>query len=321
MSRQPRVMVAGAGPAGLAAATAAASAGASVTVIEERDRPGGQLCYRAQPVWSAPELEAERPAQLQDRLVEGALAAGAELKTGALVAGVFAGGELLLVDANGSTRLTPDALVVTTGSTDLPFPFSGSTFPGVFTARGVQILMNQHRVRPGRRFAIIGTGEQADELAVDIMLAGGEVVWSGIAPAPFLRADGATGVQRLTVGQDTFDVDVIAIAVGRQPDTALATMAGSPLAFAAELGGWVPLLDEQLRDRASGIFVAGDAAGVGSVNVSIAEGLLAGVAAAASLGLATVEDVEAARATGGDELAARIALRGSLAPAYVQPYQ
>ena len=36
-------------------------------------------------------------------------------------------------------RLTPDALTVATGSSDLPYPFAGATFPGVFTARGLRV--------------------------------------------------------------------------------------------------------------------------------------------------------------------------------------
>jgi hypothetical protein len=185
----------------------------------------------------------------------------------------------------------------------------------------LQILLNQHRLRPGGRFAIVGPGDDADELAIDVLLAGGEVVWSGIAPAPFLEAIGRDGVRGLRIGQDRIDVDVIAIAVGRQADPALATMAGTPLAFAAELGGLVPLVDERLQSPVPGLFVAGDAAGAGTVAAAIAEGRLAGVAAAAAVGLATEEDVTAARLAGGESLARRIGLRAGLSPVAVQPYE
>jgi thioredoxin reductase len=316
-----RVVVVGAGPAGLAAATEAAAAGASVLLLEERSEPGGQLRHRVQPVVAALGANAERPDQLAERLVDDALAAGVELRTDAAVAGCFADNELLVIEDGLGVRVKPDALVVATGSTDLPYPFPGATFPGVFSGRGLQILLNEHRVRPGRRFAVIGGGADAEELAVDIMLAGGEVVWSGIAPAPFLRADGEEGVRRLTVGQEVHAVDAIAIAVGRQPDPALATMAGTPLAFSPELGGLVSQVDEQLRSPVAGLFVAGDAAGVGSVAASIAEGRLAGIAAAASLGLATSEDVAAVHMAGGPELTWRTATRVSLQTVSVQPYE
>jgi thioredoxin reductase len=317
----PSIVIVGAGPAGLAAAAEAASAGASVTLCDERVESGGQLRYRVQPVMSAPTSNAERPDRLAERLIDDALAAGVQIRTDATVAGCFAGLELLVIEEGVASREVADAVIVATGSTDLPYPFAGATYPGVFSARGLRILLNVHRVRPGRRFAIIGGASDAEELAVDVMLAGGEVVWSGIAPAPFLRAEGAQGVRELTVGHDHYAVDVIAVAVGRQADATLATMAGTPLAFSAELGGLIPVIDNALQSSVRGIFVAGDAAGVGSVAAMIAEGRLAGIAAAASLGLASEEDVAAVRADGGPELAWRLERRTALEAVTVQPYE
>ena len=124
----------------------------------------------------------------------------------------------------------------------------------------------------------------------------------------------------LRVGSDAFKVDVIAIAVGRQADPALATMAGVPLAFAAALGGLVPVVDEWLQAPGGKNFVAGDAAGAGSVAAAIAEGRLAGAAAAARLGLMNDDDVVSLRVS-DPELAARAALRASLQPVFAQPYE
>ncbi len=317
----PSIIVVGAGPTGLVAAIEAAAAGAAVTVLEERAHPGGQLRYRVQPVTIAAGSPAERPDRLAERLVDDALAGGVCVRTNATATGCFTGLELLVVEESGSSLKAPDALIVATGSTDLPYPFAGATFPGVFSARGLQILLNIHRVRPGRRFAIVGGASEAEELAVDILLAGGEVIWSGIAPAPFLRADGAEGVRGLTVEQDRYAVDAIAIAVGRQADPALAMMAGTPRAFSAELGGLIPLVNDRLESPIGRMFIAGDAAGVGSIEAVIAEGRLAGIAAAASLGLSSDEDVAAVRAAGGPELAWRLARRSALQAVSVQPYQ
>ena len=317
----PSILVVGAGAAGLAAATAAATAGASVIVLDERAEPGGQLRYRVQAITAAAGAHAERPDRVAEGLVDDALAAGVRIRTNATVAGCFTGLELIVIEEGVASREIADALIVASGSTDLPYPFAGATLPGVFSARGLQILLNVHRVRPGRRFAIVGGALDAEELAVDIMLAEGEVVWSGIAPAPFLRAEGTQGVRGLVVGQDSYAVDVIAIAVGRQADPALATMAGTPLAFSAELGGLIPLIDDHLQSPVRGLFVAGDAAGVGSVATVIAEGRLAGITAAASLGLASDEDVATVRADGGPELAWRLERRTALEAVTVQPYE
>ena len=290
-------------------------------VLDERAEPGGQLRYRVQPIAIATAAHAERPDRLAERLVDDALATGVRIRTNTTVAGCFAGLELLVIEEGVASREIADALIVATGSTDLPYPFAGATYPGVFSARGLQILLHTHRVRPGRRFAIVGGASDAEELAVDIMLAGGEVVWSGIAPAPFLRAEGAQGVRGLVVGQDSYAVDVIAVAVGRQADPALATMAGTPPAFSAELGGLIPLIDNRLQSPVRGLFVAGDAAGVGSVAGVIAEGRLAGITAAASLGLVSNEDVAAVRADSGPELAWRLERRMALEAVTVQPYE
>lgn len=316
----PRIVVVGAGPAGLAAATEAAKAGTPVLLLDERSEPGGQLRYRVQPVALAPGGNAGRPSRIADHLIDDALAAGVTIRNNAIVAGCFVDNELLVIEGGHASRVMPDALIVATGSTDLPYPFTGGTFPGVFTARGLQILLNVHRIRPGRRFAIVGGGSDAGELAVDVMLSGGEVVWRGSAPPPFLRAQGTNGVRGLMVGDDYHAVDIIAIAVGRQADPALATMAGTPLGFSAALGGLVPVIDDCLRSLIGGLFVAGDAAGVGSIAAVVAEGRLAGIAAAASLGLTSSEDLAEVRAAGGLELAGRIATRSSLQAVSVQPY-
>ena len=75
----PSIVVVGAGPAGLAAATEAATAGASVIVLDEQAEPGGQLRYRVQPVTVAAGAHAERPDRIAERLVDAALAAGVRI--------------------------------------------------------------------------------------------------------------------------------------------------------------------------------------------------------------------------------------------------
>lgn len=320
MTRTPEILIIGGGPAGLTAAAAAAGRGAVVTLVDERTILGGQLTYRVQAIEPGSGEIADRPANLADRLMAEAVAAGASLRPDALVAGIYGGREVAIVESERAWSCVPDAVIVATGSTDLPYPFSGATYPGVLARRAVQILVNQHRVLPGRKVAIIGAGSDADELEIDILLAGGEVVWKDVAPAPMLRAEGRQGVEALAVGPALIPTDIIAIAVGRQADVSVATMAGAALSFAPELGGWVPLADRQMRCPETDVFVAGDAAGVGSVGAAISEGRLAGIAAAAFVGLANERDIEATRERGGQELAWRLEMRAQLEPTYAQPY-
>lgn len=320
MTTTPGVLVVGGGPAGLAAAAAAAQAGASVLLVDEQSQLGGQLRYRVQPLVAAEGQPAVRPGELRETLISEATGAGAVLQAGTIAAGWYPGGKVLLVDGDTGRVVEPQALVVASGSTDLPFPFRGATLPGVFTSRATQTLLNQWRVRPGQRFAVVGSGAEAEDVAIDIVLAGGEVVCQGVAPAHLMQARGADGVREFQVGDERYEVDCVVIAMGRQPDASLAAMAGAELGFGPQLGGLVPLLSADL-EAAPGVFVAGDAAGTGSVAAAIAEGRLAGLAAARSLGHDADADLARARELGGDELRWRAEQREALRAVCAQPYQ
>jgi sarcosine oxidase subunit alpha len=238
------------------------------------------------------------------------------LHAGTVVAGVYPGFDVLMADRERSWSLTPDALIVATGSTDLPFPFPGATLPGVFSARALQILLHRHRVLPGKRFVILGGGELAEELEVDVLLAGGEIVWRGIAPPHVLRAEGAGGVEAFVAGEAIHEADVVAVAVGRQPDAALTCMAGIAQGFSSLLGGWTPRVDDSMRCPGRHIFVAGDAAGAGDVYAAMLEGHIAGESVGAMLGLAPGGDSGARQAP---EFLRRHELRASLDYVYAQP--
>lgn len=80
------------------------------------------------------------------------------------------------------------------------------------------------------------------------------------------------------------DVDVICVAVGLRPLSELAQMAGVHHEFIPELGGWMPMHDENMETSVDGIYVAGDTAGVEEASTAMDEGRLAGAAAAEALG-------------------------------------
>jgi sarcosine oxidase subunit alpha len=211
-------------------------------------------------------------------------------------------------------------MILATGSTDRPHPFPGGSLPGVLSGRAVQLLLHVHRVWPGRRFVVVGEGAEAAEVAEDIRVAGGEVV-AEVGAGAVVSAAGAEGVEAVVVDGARVAADVVAVAVGRQPDAMLAQMAGCALIPSAEAGGYVPVRDERLRTTVPGVIVAGDAGGVGDVATVMAEGRLAGLAAAGELGLVAERMVMEAADRFGREFPGRIGAVPGGRPAHVQAYR
>ena len=80
MIDQPDVAVVGAGPAGLMAATVAAQAGASVTVLEQWSWAGGRLGLQVLPLQGPRSIYGDtNGVDLCRRLVDEATSAGAEM--------------------------------------------------------------------------------------------------------------------------------------------------------------------------------------------------------------------------------------------------
>src|SRR5439155_18749778 len=113
---RPRVLVVGAGPAGLSAARAAALCGASVTILDERDAPGGQ--YFKQIAKSHTVVDPDHTdAQVQDgrELIAEVEGLGIEIWHNATVWGAFSAQELA-VAVNGAQHVfAPERLVLATG--------------------------------------------------------------------------------------------------------------------------------------------------------------------------------------------------------------
>jgi D-hydroxyproline dehydrogenase subunit alpha len=171
------VAVVGAGPAGLAAAIAAAEAGAEVLVLDENPDVGGQI-YRQPP--SAFRKRGAAVAQAKDHAAGKTLIARARslpirFRHGATVWGVFDGTRVACVDAEGAFEVVARRLILATGAYDRPVAFPGWTLPGVMTAGGLQNLLKSQAVLPGRRVAVIGTGPLILVVARQLLASGAEV--------------------------------------------------------------------------------------------------------------------------------------------------
>lgn len=75
--------------------------------------------------------------------------------------------------------------------------------------------------------------------------------------------------------------DTIATGYSLVPAVDVLRLLGAELGHRPELGGWVPRRTDRLETSVPGVFAAGDCAGIGGVGLALAEGDLAGAAAAA----------------------------------------
>jgi NADPH-dependent 2,4-dienoyl-CoA reductase/sulfur reductase-like enzyme len=192
------VAVIGAGPGGLSAALAASDFGLKVTLIDERPAPGGQYIVRHGAIHGPDDSEAmnrltteQSPAsaterhgvELLDRLAQVQVETRFETLVwhlaGDLTLGLYHfppgwGGQ-------GSRRgtveyLSAGAVVLASGAREQVVPFPGWTLPGVMTVGAAQLLAKRHRLIPGRRVLLAGSGPLLLPAAVRLAELGAEVL-------------------------------------------------------------------------------------------------------------------------------------------------
>lgn len=91
-----------------------------------------------------------------------------------------------------------------------------------------------------------------------------------------LTADG----EIIPGSEKTVEVDFVCIAGGLYPLAELAAVIGCPFRYIEELGGHVPVHNEQMETPVEGLFVAGNITGIESAKVARAQGALAGLSIA-----------------------------------------
>lgn len=169
------LVVVGAGPAGMAAATLAAQAGLSTLLLDENAAPGGQI-YRAATTTPLRDASILGPDHAQGAALVAALrASGAEHRAGAtvwsldrdLTLGVSVGGTARMIAAR--------RVIVATGALERPFPIPGWTLPGVMSVGAAQTLLKASAMIPQGRVALAGTGPLLWLYAAQLKRAGGRL--------------------------------------------------------------------------------------------------------------------------------------------------
>jgi thioredoxin reductase len=307
------VAVVGAGPAGLAAAVAARRAGADVVLIDAYATPGGQIWRRRYDadVESLPRdgrhacraLAATTVRVLSGRSVWAARAPGTLLLDGppgrvaaeavVLATGAydrpvaFPGWTLPGVMTAGAAQalakgqgVLPGRRVLLAGAGPFLLPVARQlASQGAEVVAVAEATRRRDWLRAGVRMT-----RHADRLAAYLgyrarvrRIAWGQVI---------VRADGAGRVESATLaacGPDwaprpgterTVAVDAVCTAYGFAPDVALAR------AFGCALAGDAVAHDADMETSVAGVFVAGEAAGIGGAELAAVEGEIAGRVAA-----------------------------------------
>lgn len=318
---EAEVVVVGGGPAGLAAAVEAAKAGAQVLLFDENRRPGGQLFKQIHKFFGSREhFAGVRGFVIGKQLLDEVKEWGVTVALDSLVYGIFQEKTLGVVVAGKHQEVKAQRIVFATGAMENVISFPGSTLPGVMGAGAAQTMINVNRVLPGRRVLTIGSGNVGLIVSYQLLQAGAEVLFLlealpriggyGVHAAKLRRAgveilvshtvksaygdgkglEGATIVSLDETGiplpgsEEDISLDTICLAVGLSPMTELAWMAGVAFTFLPDLGGHIPLHDENMETDVQGLYVAGDITGVEEASTAMEEGRLAGLSAAESLG-------------------------------------
>ncbi|MCF6409526.1 NAD(P)/FAD-dependent oxidoreductase [Pseudalkalibacillus salsuginis] len=102
----------------------------------------------------------------------------------------------------------------------------------------------------------------------------------------------ATGVRTANIkangeidhtSEKVVDADFVCIAGGLTPLSELASIIGCSFKYIPELGGHVPVHNEQMQTNIPGLYVAGNITGIESAKVAMAQGRVAGLAIAADI--------------------------------------
>ncbi len=168
------LIVVGAGPAGLAAATTAADAGLKTVLLDEQPAAGGQIYRAVTGAGAARGAVLGRDYLAGAGLVQAMQAADVQHLTGAVVWQIepSPGGITVSYSRGGqAAQLRAARLVLATGALERPMPIPGWTLPGVMTAGAGQILLKTAGVVASRA-VLAGTGPLLYLLAVQMARAG-----------------------------------------------------------------------------------------------------------------------------------------------------
>ncbi|MFH5822856.1 FAD-dependent oxidoreductase [Georgenia sp. AZ-5] len=180
------VAVVGAGPAGLAAARAAAATGARVVLFEQDFLLGGSLLADPGQI-----VEGEPAANwVEEVRAELEAAPDVTVLTRTTVFGSYDSNYLMALEKRGEQfggtprpgfsrqrvwRVSSRRVVLATGAIERPIVFADNDVPGVMLASAVQAYLGRYAVLPGREAVVFTTNDSAYDTAHALRAAGADV--------------------------------------------------------------------------------------------------------------------------------------------------
>ncbi|MEU6356255.1 sarcosine oxidase subunit delta family protein [Streptomyces sp. NPDC047072] len=298
------VLIVGAGPAGLAAAAAAANTGARVILADDRPELGGSLLGTGE--------HADWIREITDLL---GTAPDVRVLTRTTVFGYYDDNHLLAVERRTNHlgaaapahvsrervhRIRARRVVLATGAHERSLAFPDNDRPGVMLAASARTYVHRHGVLPGRHAVVFTTNDSAYAATLDLRTAGVDIAaivdtrpepgeWAeraeaaGIEVLPGHAVIGTEGDPRITAvtvapygestGRREFAADLLLVSGGWNPVAHLYSQAGGKLRHDETLGSFVP---DSCRQA---VEVAGSASGVLDPAAVLAQGAAAGTRA------------------------------------------
>src|SRR5919107_197094 len=270
----PDVLVAGGGPAGMAAAIAAAGAGAQVLLVEEEYDLGGHLRWGD---------EAELTA-LRELRKAVARAPGIEVMVNSVVNGRYDENWVAVMQRDlphveeRLVKARAKTLVVAPGLIERPYVFEGNDTPGVILSTAARRLIKLYAVKPGDRAVVFSSNESGDAAEEDLRRSGVEVsrVVDARREGDIIRAKGdGKGLRSVECADGAeIECDLLVTAVGWTAPTSLANMAGDRPVYDERAARFFPsILPED-------VLVTGGIAGDGALDELLAHARATGQEAA-----------------------------------------
>ncbi len=299
------VLIVGAGPAGIAAALAAASAGLRVMLCDEQAEPGGSLLSETGLGETGATIEGKPAALwLQDALAS--LEGRVTVLPRTTAFGWYPDNMIGLAErlTDHLAELPPGqprerlwqvrarTVVLATGAIERPLVFPNNDRPGILLAGAARSYANRWGVAPGRSVVIATADDSAYAAALDLHAAGvtvaaildrrrqpGPIAETARAAGLIVRAgtwvEGTSGRKRIasvavSAGQGTIECDTLLMSGGWTPSVHLFSQSRGKLRFDPMLGAFLP------GEAAAQVRSAGACNGVFGLQAVLESGYAAG---------------------------------------------